>query len=151
VSAAVGRIGPCAPTVVRRRVKWGECDPAGVVYTPRFADYVVEAYLAFFESRFGAPPRERLAPLNLGMPAKALSIVFKQSLWPDQMFEMSVEVAEVRTRTFDLRVVGSVDERVAFDAIISLICIETELRQARPLPDFVREELVRGREQQELP
>ena len=24
-----------APVIVRRRVKWGECDPAGVVYTPR--------------------------------------------------------------------------------------------------------------------
>jgi len=133
-------------TVLRRRVKWGECDPAGIVYTPRFADYVVEAYLAFFESRFGAPPREILAPLNLGMPAKALNIVFKQSLWPDEMLEMSVEVGEVRTRTFDLRVVGSAGKRIAFDATISLICIETGLRESRPLPDFLREELVRIRE-----
>ncbi len=28
------------PFVVRRRVKWGECDPAGVVYTPSFSEYV---------------------------------------------------------------------------------------------------------------
>lgn len=29
------------PFVVRRRVKWGECDPAGVVYTVTFSEYVI--------------------------------------------------------------------------------------------------------------
>lgn len=31
------------PFVVRRTVKWSECDPAGVVYTGSFAEYVLSA------------------------------------------------------------------------------------------------------------
>jgi acyl-CoA thioester hydrolase len=29
------------PFTVRRRVKWGECDPAKVVYTVTFSEYVI--------------------------------------------------------------------------------------------------------------
>src|SRR5439155_20898499 len=29
------------PVVIRRRVKWGDCDPAGVVYTVTFGEYVI--------------------------------------------------------------------------------------------------------------
>ncbi len=36
-----------SPVKVRRRVRWGECDPAQVVYTPRFADYLAAAYSWF--------------------------------------------------------------------------------------------------------
>ena len=37
------------PLTVRRRVRWGECDPAGVVYTATFADYAISA-AAFVQS-----------------------------------------------------------------------------------------------------
>ena len=36
------------PLVVRRRVKWGECDPAGVVYTVSFSEYVISAAELFY-------------------------------------------------------------------------------------------------------
>jgi len=32
-----------SPFVVRRTVRWGDCDPAGVVYTGRFTDYLLGA------------------------------------------------------------------------------------------------------------
>ncbi|MGA8291299.1 MAG: hypothetical protein WB820_02120, partial [Rhodoplanes sp.] len=32
---------------VRRIVNWGDCDPAGIVYTPRVLDYVCETIDAF--------------------------------------------------------------------------------------------------------
>ena len=31
------------PFTVRRRVRFGDCDPAGVVYTVQFSEYVVSA------------------------------------------------------------------------------------------------------------
>lgn len=128
--------------ILRRRVKWGECDPAGVVFTPRFSDYVVEAHLAFFERVFGAPTYEFLKPMDLALPAKAISIEFKHSLWPDQSFDMSVQVAEIRTRTYDLAVVGTtLDGLDAFAANLTLICLNRVLRKSAPLPDFMCQKL----------
>ena len=39
-------------TVVRRKVLFGECDPAGIVYTPRFADFSLEAVHQVFDLWF---------------------------------------------------------------------------------------------------
>src|SRR5207244_7412645 len=45
------------PLVIRRRVKWGDCDPAGVVYTVTFAEYVVSAAELFYGSLFETTPQ----------------------------------------------------------------------------------------------
>lgn len=123
-----------------RQVKWGECDPAGIAYTPRFADFVAEAHLAFFEHLFGAPSYELLSSHRLALPAKALSLEFKRALRPGTRFIIEVSVADIRTRTYDLHMVGkagSGDE--VFTAKFTLICLDTELQKAVRLADFLRD------------
>jgi acyl-CoA thioesterase FadM len=86
------------PIVVRRRVQWGECDPAGVVYSPRFADYAASAFMWFMRIVL----RPALADERLGSPLKAMMFEFHKTLKPDEQFDMTVLVCAVRKRTFDL-------------------------------------------------
>jgi YbgC/YbaW family acyl-CoA thioester hydrolase len=134
-----------APNVwtLERRVRWGECDPAGVVYTPRFADFVTEAHLAFFEYLFGAKTYELLLPKHLALPAKALTLEFKQSLWPDECFTIGVSIADIRTRTYDLGMSARSNDRgELFTASFTLICLNRDIKKAVALPDFIRDRLV---------
>ena len=136
---------PCLPDtffVAHRRVKWGECDPAGVVYTPRFSDYVVEAVNDFFEQMLGAPLQKALVDLDLGIPAKALQLVFRKSLWPEDRFVLSVSVADIRSRSFDL-IVRAVDTggEELFTAVFSGICIYHGRRESRSIPQILRQGL----------
>ena len=39
--------------------------------------------------------------LGIDLPAKAYSLVFKGSLWPDDLFDTTIRVGSVRSRTFD--------------------------------------------------
>jgi acyl-CoA thioester hydrolase len=127
----------------RRRVKWGECDPAGIVYTPRFAEYVTEAHLAFFEHVFSAPPYEVFGPLQMALPAKALVLEFKSSLRPNDWFEMQVIVGEIRNRTYTLDMTARDDSGAAlFDAKITLICLDCATNKGAPIPQFVRSRLM---------
>lgn len=130
------------PVTVRRRVRWGDCDPAGVVYTPRFAEYVVAAFHTFLEVLLGAPLSRQLATLDLGTPAKALSFEFKRSLWPDQEFITTARVADIRNRTFDLLFdARDTDGQEVFLARFTAICVYTGRREARPIPAQLREKL----------
>jgi len=130
------------PVTIRRRVKWGECDPAGVVYTPRFVDYVVEACLTFTELLVGAPLRQRLRELDLDLPAKAVAVEFSRGLWPEQLFDMVIEVGEIRTRTFDLRIrATTVEGDALFDARFSPICVRNGTREGCQIPERLRREL----------
>jgi acyl-CoA thioesterase FadM len=119
-------------------VQWRDCDPAGIVYTPRFSDYIVEAYLEYFEYLFGQTTRGFLTPRALALPAKAISIEFRESLRPDQYFNIRVHVGGIRIRTFDLSVVAVTDDdTVSFVGTISLICLNHKTGKSQPLPDFL--------------
>lgn len=95
-----------APFRVRRRVKWGECDPAGVVYTARFSDYVISVFELFMRHLLGGAFQGAKDERGFGTPCKALSLEFSASLRPDEEFDMTVLVAEIRSRTFDLDIRG---------------------------------------------
>jgi 4-hydroxybenzoyl-CoA thioesterase len=128
--------------VLRHTVKWGDCDPAGIVYTPRFSDYVVEAHLAFFHHLFGGPPYELLNPMGLALPAKALVMEFKRSLLPNQPFDMNIRVGEIRTRTYDILVNGTTVEGIdCFSGTLTLICLNKVLHKSQSLPEFILQKL----------
>ena len=95
-----------APFRVRRRVKWGECDPAGVVYTARFSDYVISVFELFMRHLLKGAFQNEKDEHGFGTPCKALSLEFFASLRPDEEFDMTVLVADIRSRTFDLDICG---------------------------------------------
>ena len=99
------------PFVVRRRVKWGDCDPAGVVYTVTFGEYVLSAAELFYGYLFDGTPQRIKDEHGFGTPTRALSFDFQASLWPDEEFDMRVTVHEVRTRTYTLHIHGSARAR----------------------------------------
>ena len=130
------------PGWVRRRVKWGECDPAGVVYTPRFCDYVVEGLDLFMRHLVGVPLQERMAELDLGTPAKAMQLVFHRSLRPDQEFDLRVYVGDIRVRSFDLAMdAWEPDGARVFSALLSVVCVHHAVRESRPVPAPLRQRL----------
>ena len=51
-----------------RVIKWGECDPAGIVYTPRILDYAMETVEAWYRDVLGVPWVKLNAELHLGSP-----------------------------------------------------------------------------------
>ncbi len=127
-----------APVTVRRRVLWGDCDPAQVVYTPRFADYVASAADWFWRVVMdGHPPSLRDAELYT--PVKHLSFTFHQVLRPDDLFDMTVRVTTIRTRTLDLAIEAvGVDGTPRFSSVLSPIIISSKDYQALSLPENVR-------------
>jgi acyl-CoA thioesterase FadM len=134
------------PFVVRRQVRWGECDPAGVVYTASFSDYVVCVAELFYGSLFGGTPQAVKHQHGFGTPTRALDFDFRRSLWPDDVFDVSVDVAEIRTRTFTLRMTArKADGEIAFIARLTPICIQRGVRESIEMPAVLRAALVQYR------
>src|SRR5260221_658397 len=90
------------PVTIRRKVRWGDCDPAGVVYTPVFSHYAMSAFNWFMDVLLEGPLQERSQALGFATPFKALNFEFHNPLWPDQIFDMICLVSDVRRRTFDI-------------------------------------------------
>ncbi|AWV05651.1 thioesterase (plasmid) [Burkholderia sp. JP2-270] len=131
------------PFIVRRCVKWGECDPAGVVYTVNFSEYVISLANRFYAYLLGAPLESAKDEHGFGTPVKALSFLFHKSLRPDERFDMKISVSCIRERSFDLKIEAT-DENGegVFSATPSPICVARAERRSIPIPRVFRERLL---------
>jgi len=134
---------PGMPFAVRRRVKWGDCDPAGVVYTPNFSEYVISAAELFYGALFDGRPQWIKDELGFGTPTRALEFDFRRSLWPDETFDIAVTVEAISTRTYTLAMTARMSEGgdTAFVARLTPICVRRGTRDAITLPASLRNAL----------
>lgn len=121
------------PFTVRRRVRWSECDPAGVVFAGNFSIYLHNVVALFRTEVLG----------GFTAPAKAISLVFHRALWPDEEFDMTVYVSAVRNSTIEFRVIATTGAThrgadKVFDGTVTAICIRKSERKAAPLPEATR-------------
>ena len=131
------------PFKVTRRVLFGDCDPAGFIYTPRIPSFVVEATLDFLSARLCAPAVRRILELGILPPARALSVEFLGPLTWDDEIDIHVTVSEVRTHSFSFAV-EAVDSKgsPAFKAQLTHVCVSPETKQPVEIPAALRRALV---------
>jgi acyl-CoA thioester hydrolase len=132
-----------APMTIRRRVKWGECDPAGVAYTVTFAEYVISAAELFYGSLFAGTPQRMKQDKGFGTPSRALNFDFRLSLRPDDEFDMTVTVVDIKSRTFVLDITARTPAGdIIFVATLTPVCVARDERRSIELPTEFRDALL---------
>jgi 4-hydroxybenzoyl-CoA thioesterase len=125
-------------------VRFGDCDPGGILYTPRIGYFIVEAVLDFLTDRLAGPAERRILDLGVLPPARALSVEFlKPMAWDDEL-EIHVEVKEIRTHAIAFSVVGYLSGQKAFLAELTQVCVSQKTRRPVPVPAALREALSDG-------
>lgn len=123
------------PLVIRRRVKWGECDPACVVYTMTFSEYVISAAELFYSSVIGTTPQVAKDKFDFATPTRALTFDFRSSLRPDDEFDMTVMVGDIRSRTYVLNIAAHTPVgKEVFFADLTPICVARGEQHAIEIP-----------------
>jgi len=132
------------PFRTSRVVLFGDCDPGGVIYSPRVAHFVVEAGLAFLSHALEGPAARRLFSMNILPPARALSIEFLHPMVWDETIEIEVSAERIGEHSFTLLVSASNAEgNKTFRASTTQVTISPETRRPVPLPFELRAALER--------
>ena len=127
------------PYVVRRIIRWSDCDPAGVVYIGRFTDYLLDAAMHFLRHLGHGAGTAAWNSQKVQFPGKHMSLTFHVSLYPEDVVDIHIRVGAIRTRTFDLLAHAYLpDGRMAFEGVLTPICIHKEVRESTPLPHEFR-------------
>src|SRR5258706_5175616 len=128
-----------------RTVLFGDCDPAGGIYTPRVAHYVVEALLEFQASRLDGPAARRILEMGVLPPARNLVIEFMAPLTWDDQIELTVACTEIGTTSFACEVTARrEDNTVAFRGKLTQVCVSPETKRPVAIPDVLRLALQRN-------
>ncbi len=124
--------------VMTRTVKWGDCDPAGILYTPRVFDYITEAVEAWFHEIGGVPWMELIAE-GQGAPTVHTSVDFRTPMAPGLEMNVSVLLEKVGGSSLAFRVVG--DDALGtcyFEGKLVSVVIDFATRRPIPIPAALR-------------
>lgn len=132
------------PFKTSRTILFGDCDPGGIVYTPRIGHFVIEAGLEFLSHALGGPAARRIFAMGVLPPARALSIEFLHPMAWDEQIDIEVAVKEIRTHSFSMRIdARNAEGTPTFSASVTQVCVSPESRRPVALPDELRAALER--------
>lgn len=125
-----------------RLLHWSECDPAGIIFFPNYARWMVEGVNLMFLA-FGVDPVGATEHGQRGLPSTGFSARFHAPLNLHDQFTHEVKVAKVGTKSvgFEHRFLRG--ETCVADASETRIWVETtsEGMSSQPIPPEVRAEL----------
>jgi acyl-CoA thioesterase FadM len=125
---------PRFPFVHRRRVRWGDSDPARIAYTARFGDFAMEAIEAFFQDRLGAGFYELALDHGIGTPFVRVEFDFRSPLTPRDTLETAVRLVRLGGSSARFALAGRVGVRLAFEAKLVCACVRLDGAAMTPIP-----------------
>jgi len=138
------------PFFYRRRVAFGECDPARIYYTPRAVDYAVEAVEAWYGSVLGISFAELIDRRGLEASFMRVDCDFVRPLVAGQVFRMRVKVGGIEGENIRFHVEGENDSGEPYFRVDLLACFAERKGHAPvPIPPEHRKRIETCREPQE--
>jgi len=86
------------------RIEWGHCDPAGIVYAPRFLEMFGESTIILFETALGVRKKDMLKDHGVvGFPMVDVSAKFMRPAAYGDDVTLEVEAPEFGNSSFTIR------------------------------------------------
>jgi 4-hydroxybenzoyl-CoA thioesterase len=129
-------VATLAPFRMKRRVKWGECDPAGIIYTTKVLDYAMETLEAWNREVLGVPWLRLNREMKLGMPTVRAEMDFLSAPAVDDPVVCELRIERVGRSSITYRITGDDgDGRALFRVMLTSCLVEKPAFRATPIPD----------------
>ncbi|HST51883.1 MAG TPA: thioesterase family protein [Pyrinomonadaceae bacterium] len=130
----------------RIKVRFGDCDPAGLVYYPVLFHYCHAAMEEFFAARCGTSYSRLVADERLGFPTVNVRAEFFAPFVYGDEAEVEVWVSRVgrSSATFEYRLRRAADGLLCASATLVQASMSLDARRAVPVPASLREAFERS-------
>ena len=129
------------PYIVRKVVRFGHCDPAGIIYYPQYFMLAHDCKEDWFRHGVGYPLKQMISADCRGFPIVKLDAEFTRAsrLGDDLDFELTVRGIGATSLKLDYRCVCGEEERMRIKSV--LVMTDLESGAAVPIPDWLRAKL----------
>ena len=133
------------PFIQSRIVRWGDCDPAGIIYTPRILDYAIETVETCLREVMGASWNVMREQHNIGGPTVHFECDIRKPLAPDMAVDLVLTLEKLGRSSMTSRIVCVDAEGVKYFRVLLVNCFvtgdsPTDIR-ALPISETWRERL----------
>ncbi len=125
-------------------VRFGHCDPAGIVFYPRYFEMLNALVEDWFTQGLGVDYAQLLGPRRVGMPSVRLSADFKRVSRMGDQLTQRIAINKLGRRSLGLTIQfdGQDGCRVAFEQV--LVCTSLDTHKAEAFPPDLRAALERA-------
>ena len=116
------------------RVRWGDCDPAAIAYTPRIPAWALEAIEAWWEHHAGIDWYHINIDRDLGTPFVHMSLDFRSPITPRHMLECEVVLKKIERRAVTHRVSGRQNGFICFEGEFVAVFVHSKAMAPRTPP-----------------
>lgn len=138
--------GQAIPFIYWRRVMFGNTDPAGIVYTPRFTDFCMEAVEVWLDEHIGVNWPDMNINEGRGTPVVNMEITFLSSVRANDRLGVEVKVEKIGRSTVTVALVGrtqSPGQELLVEAFKAkfVFCFTGENKKSMTIPEENRRRL----------
>jgi len=129
-----------APYIHRLKVPFGHCDIAGIVYTPRFADYCIEAVEQFLQNEIGLNWYAINIDGDFSNPVMRMEVDFHHPVEIGDDLELAVRVTRIGRSSFTVTISGSKSAdgsaapHACFTGTLVLAFVDLKAKTSIPIP-----------------
>ncbi|WP_420395038.1 acyl-CoA thioesterase [Nioella sp.] len=126
----------------RTKFRHGQCDPAGIVYTPKFFDLFNRVIEEWFDDVLGIPYQEVIGPRRTGLGYVSASATFFTPCMMGEEVDILVAVNKVGTKSYGLTLHALKDEQEALRGHFVTVTTGLDTHQSIEVPADIRDALL---------
>ena len=118
-----------------QKVLFKHCDPAGIVFFPRYFEMMNDCVEAFFDEALDWPFEKLLQ--TAGIPTATIATQFNAPSWHGDKLDLQLEITRIGCSSFDYLMTANCAEEQRFKTEATLVHINLKCKPT-PIPDAVR-------------
>ena len=124
--------------VTQLQVRFGDVDPAGIVYFPKIYDFIHEAFEELWDVHVGRRYYHLIGEEQLGFPLVHSDVNFKHPLRFGDRPLVRVTCFEIGHSSIGLHYRFFLDETLCVDARNTVVCVELDELKSIAIPEEYR-------------
>ncbi|MFN3642794.1 MAG: acyl-CoA thioesterase [Gemmobacter sp.] len=122
-------------------IEFNHCDPAGIVFYPRYFEMTNSVVENFFADAVGYPFRRISMDEGRGVPTVRIAIDFRAPSRLGDVVRFTLDVVGLGTRSVTFRITGRGDDGIRLEGRFTLVWVERD-GKAAAWPEAIRARLV---------
>lgn len=125
----------------KQTVRFQHCDPAGIVFYPRYYEMLNLTVERFFEHQLGYSFNRLHKELSVTVPTVRIETDFLDASFLEDVLQFQMTLDKIGRSSLGFQIVCKCREEERLRALITLVCIDFDKKKATPWPTVVRDQI----------
>ena len=122
-------------------VRFQHCDPAGIVFYPRYFEMLNLTVERFFEAEIGYSFNRLHTELAVTVPTVRMEVDFLEVSYLEDRLAFQLTLDRIGRSSLGLEIACKCGEQIRLRAQITLVCIDFHKKKATPWPGEIRSKI----------